>query len=174
MRKIILFVAVCTWIACSESADKNNPKAQFDMLEKVFETGNWRHTAYEDTTYLFFSREGDTHYKVYRYRMMDGDSVQSAIFNIQWQNDTILMKVDDEYRILTAVDDNSNAWSHDGAVYRFTKLDSLHLLLDNDGKSIDTLKRTLPISTFLARSKYDFVHGTNTANATGDTLGNRH
>lgn len=166
---VVVFVAA----SCKDSADADNPKAQFDKLEKVFETGNWRHITYGDTSYLFFSREGATDYKIYRYYMVDGDSVSTVVFNIVSKNDSVIMKVNEDYRELVSVSENGSSWQDKENLYKFTKLDSLHIQLQTNGVEADTLERTLPISAFLLRSKDDFKNGTKNATALVDTVRSR-
>ena len=60
MRKIFPFLMMSFIVSCSDSGKTNDPKTKFDQLEKVFGTGNWRLASYADTSYLFFSREGNT------------------------------------------------------------------------------------------------------------------
>ena len=156
--------------ACKDAVTKNGPKDRFDKLEKVFAAGNWRSINYDDTSYLFFSREGDLHYKIYRYYIEEGDSVNTAVFNIGPQGDSIVMKVDDEFRVLVSVDENGSSWKDQDSEYRIAKIDSSHIELRKDGKVTNTLSRTLPISTFLVRCRYDFTHGTNTADETMDSV----
>lgn len=171
MKKLIPTIALLILVvSCKESATKKEgPEKQFDKLEKVFQAGNWRHINYEDTAYLFFSREGSTSYKIFRYRMLNGDSVNTAVFNIQMQNDTIVLKVENDTRVLVQADENGSSWDDEGTVYQFQKIDTSHILLKKDGEITDTLMRTLPISTFLVRSKYDFIHGTRTADSTRES-----
>lgn len=170
MKEVIQVLAILFVFASCKESNKNRHKEQFDKLEKVFEAGNWRYINLGDTAYLFFSREGTTHYKIYRYYMVDGDSVNTAVFNIRPQNDSIVMKVDDDIRLLVNVDERGSSWEDGERLYKFRKLDSLHILLETNGVTVDTLRRTLPISTFLVRSKYDFKNGTNTAQVLADTV----
>ena len=156
MRKIFPILLVSFFVSCGETGKTNDPKTKFDQLEKVFGTGNWRLISFQDTSYLFFSREGSTDYKIYRYYMVDGDSVNTAIFKIQMQGDTVVMLVIDDVRQLVNITDNGSSWQDDENLYRFKKVDSSRILLETNGMSADTLQLTLPISTFLVRSKDDF------------------
>jgi len=149
-------------VACNSKPDV---KAQFDNLEKVFETGNWEMVLGSDTIYSFFSREGERFFKVYSYRIEDGDSVRSRITTIQPENGKIVWSGSE----LVSATDKESVWKHPAnGEFRVKKLDSLHILFNGD-----TLIRTLPISTFLVRSKYDFLHGTHTADALVDTVRRR-
>ncbi|HEX6181833.1 MAG TPA: hypothetical protein VFZ47_11355 [Chitinophagaceae bacterium] len=173
MRTIFPFLLMAFIVACSDNGKTKDPKVKFDQLEKVFGTGNWKLASYQDTSYLFFSREGNTDYKIYRYYMVDGDSVNTAIFKIQMQGDTIVMAVIDDLRQLVSVTDNGSSWQDDENLYRFKKIDSSRILLETNGISFDTLQLTLPISTFLVRSKDDFKTGTKNAAALIDSVKRR-
>lgn len=155
MRYIIigLFIVSC---------GKPGGATQFDNLEKVFEAGNWKLMAANDTAYAFFSREGPNLIKVYNYRMMNGDSVKTEVHTIQGSDGKITWDwLNGELEKAT---ENENVWRSGGSEMRFKKRDSLHIDVTADKEKI-VMERTLPISTFLVRAKYDFLHGTNTANA---------
>jgi hypothetical protein len=165
-------------LSCNNAGDKvkDGPthKSTFDKLEQVFHAGNWRQVMDGDTSYFFFSREGDTHYKIYNYRIKNGDSTATDMAEIKPQDTSVIWHWRDMPAVLTAADARSNTWYvklPDGSEAPFTieLMDSTHLRWEFP-QSVVTLTRTLPVSTFLVRSKYDYEHGTNTANASADTV----
>ena len=156
MRYIIILLAFMA--ACNEP----DVKMQFDDLEKVFDTGNWRVMGAKDTSYLFFSREGERLFKVYSYVIKDGDSVSSKITIIEAKAGKIIWGNNE----LISTTDKESVWKNNDY---YKKRDSLHI-----DATHAVLLRTLPISTFLVRSKYDHLHGTHTADATVDTARRRH
>ena len=163
MRYIIL---VLLFAACNSKPDV---KTQFDNLEKVFEAGNWEMVDRDDTAYVFFSREGERFFNVYNYFIRDGDSVSTKVMTIQQVDGKIIW---DKAELKTATDKGSE-WLLNGRDIKFTKRYSLYIDVVS-GTSKKFLKRTLPLSTFLIRKKYDFEHGTHTADAIIDTVRRRH
>ena len=153
MKKFILFLLLTAVVSCKDSAVTRNQKLAFDNLEKVFGSANWRHVNYGDTVYLSFSREGDTSYKICNYRFADGDSVETTIINIHPHRDSILMKVGDNTRVLTKSDETGNTWKYGEVLFEFKKIDSSSIVLREDGRIVDTLRRTLPINEFLKSVK---------------------
>lgn len=154
---LVLFMAAC---------GRPDVKTQFDNLEKVFGTANWRlRTVNNDTLYIFFSREGEALYKVYSYMLANGDSIRTVVATIAPKDGEIIWDLEYQYITLKDADAAGSSWhgKQMGDV-RIKTIDSLHVLYEWGGNNRDTLVRTLPISTFLIRSKYDFLHGTNTVN----------
>jgi hypothetical protein len=162
-----IFLAWIFFAACSQP----NVKTQFDKLEKVFEAGNWKVTTLDDTYYMFFSREGDALYKVHHYMLRQGDSVNSTITTIRPEKGKIVWEMENEKFELKDVDENGSSWQGpESGNFVYRKQDSFHVSCKWNQAQTYILVRTLPISTFLVRSKYDFLHGTNTANAIVDTV----
>ena len=106
---------------------------------------------------MFFSREGDTLFKVYSYLMKNGDSVETYISTIKPEGENIVWDYGWAQRELEHADEKANSWSGEDGKFKYTKLDSLHIL-GTSGQLSDTLVRTLPISTFLIRAKHDFLN----------------
>ena len=165
-------------VACKAQPGSN--KTKFDKLEKTFSGGNWRYINEKDTQYLFFSREGAELYKVYYYKLQNGDSVNSYIATIQPENNNIVWNLPSDKLILEFANDTACMWRSVGGHFKneFIRKDSSHIIandISENGadKQQFVLVRTLPISTFLIRSKYDFLHGANTANAVVDTVKQR-
>lgn len=124
--------------------------------------------------YAFFTRENDVLYKLYSYYVKNGDSALTLFTTIYAAKDEILWYTegdDDGYRyLLEHADDTSNLWTTGGGAsltLQFTRKDSRIIAgCYHDRfcgwRSSFPMVRTLPISSFLARSKYDYLHGTNT------------
>lgn len=176
--KLLIAAVFMLMVACNAQPGSN--KTKFDKLEETFGAGNWRYINEKDTQYLFFSREGAELYKVHYYKLQNGDSVNSYIATIQPENENIVWNLPSDKLMLEFVNDTASLWRSVAGHFKneFIRQDSAHIIAnDIPDKDADkqqfVLVRTLPISTFLIRSKYDFLHGTNTANAIGDTVKQR-
>ena len=171
--------ALCIFlIACDEIESPH--KAKFDKLEKVFGNAHWQALRNKDTMYAFFKREGDALYKVYTYHVKNGDSIQYRPVTIYANKNGIVWynEGDDDYQyLLENADDTMNLWNSGseaapGLILQFTTKDAGLIAVNyRDGfcgfRWDFPMVRMMPIDTFLARSKYDFLHGTSTAHEAG-------
>jgi hypothetical protein len=170
IRPAWMVVLVTIMAACQSTEKKTTTaasgKQSFDSLEAIFETGNWQTTWQGDTVYLFFSREAPAFFKVWFYNMRQGDSVNTWQSSITINNDSIYWNWPHGVLQLLKAGNNEARWqvidsvSHQPVSWLFTKTDSLSVRLQLTPGEVYMLRRTLPIGTFLVRSKYDFVHGT--------------
>ena len=144
MKKIILILLLAAAVSCKQAATKSSPKAHLDNIEKVFGSGNWQHTVYGDTIYLWFHRESDTLYTVYHYELEDSAANNISIVRIKPVRDSIVMIMNDDGldRQLVSSNENSNTWNYRGVIFQFKKLDSAHVQLTEDDKITDTLLLT--------------------------------
>jgi hypothetical protein len=163
MRGLFICFLVLVVAACNEPVKKNNsPKEAFDKIEGLTGNDNWQLIDGVDTAYIYFSRIGNE-INVYRYTINKGDSVNSRMNNIVHQSDSVIWNWENEKLLLTGVDSNSINWVAMNAgkdKYKMVKTDSLHIsFVFPNGHTAD-LKKTLPLSAFLVRQKYDATHGT--------------
>jgi len=176
----LLLSSIVLVMACQPPQKKANTvepgRLAFDALEGIFETGNWQTILDGDTTYLFFSREAPALVNVYFYQMRQGDSVNTFQSQITATNDTIQWNWPGASLKLLQADSTQAKWriaarGNDQAInYLFSKKDSMVIHLQVEPGEEHILRRTLPISAFLVRSKYDFQHGTQYA---ADTVEHR-
>jgi hypothetical protein len=172
----ILFAFIAA--SCNEPGKKIPVKEKFDALEKVLETANWEVTpevrvtdssAKVDTTYMYFSRMGDTKFNVYHYKMIKGDSVISKFETIEASGDSVLWHADGNRLAVTDINDtgfviNEPAGSQPSR-YFFARKDSGHITVSDSSMPFFSMKKTLPLAVFLVRKKYDHIHGTSYAHS---------
>lgn len=171
----LLFVFSFLGIACSnQPANKTSPEKivfrpihKMDMIEKMFNNDNWIMADGIDTSYYYFSRTTPENTNVYRFRMHKGDSVNTVLSHIGFLKDAVIWKLNDSTILsLAAISDSTAAWNIAGsdgkgvAFMTFDKKDDKHISIALKDKPPVLLTRTLPLSTFLVRSRYDFLHGT--------------
>lgn len=163
MKCLIALLFVCGIAACNEPAKPTaSVKEKFDAIEKIVGTANWELVTPGDTSFVYFSRLGDTYINVYKYKLVNGDSANTQVSNMISRQDTIAWTGTNEQYILSAVTDSAIIWqdmSNGDKKYTISKYDSTHISLSSSGRS-ELMKRTLPLSVFLVRKKYDYLHGT--------------
>ncbi|AEW03114.1 hypothetical protein A4D02_03695 [Niastella koreensis] len=164
MRALVICFLILITAACNEpvKTNNNNPKEKFDKIESITGSDNWQLIDGVDTSYLFFSRIGNE-VDVYRYTISKGDSVNTQMNNIVHRNDSVIWNWNNEKLLLTGADGNTINWQAMNTgkdACKMVKTDSVHIsfVLPN-GHTAD-LKKTLPLSVFLVRQKYDYIHGT--------------
>ena len=162
----VFFICFLTLIfaACNQTKKNNNiPKDKFDQIESIVGTSNWQMIDGPDTSYIYFSRIGNVYTNVYRYQISKGDSANTQMNNIIHQQDAVIWNWGNDKLLLVAVNNNTIQWEKMGAEnakYIMQKTDSLHMsfMFPDGHKAI--MKRTLPLSAFLIRQRYDYTHGT--------------
>lgn len=171
MRYIISLSVLIFLFSCTSEEKKQAatiPKNEFDKLENVLPTANWKMIDGNDTSYFYFSRLGDINYNVYHYKIAKGDSSIVEESFINYINNTICWIHPADTLKLASLDSVSAVWhtlKDDKPMYAFKRLsDSTMSVLFPDEKQV-TLKRTLPLATFLVRSKYDYINNTHTVDS---------
>lgn len=165
----IFFIAACNnEPAPQEPAGKTTiapPVYKMDLLEKMFTNDNWMKVDGRDTSYYYFSRiPSET--RVHQYRMSKGDSVNTTISVIRFLSDSLVWQYNDTTHLfLSGITEKRAEWSrmdHDPPAFymAFAKKDEKNINLVFPDKKQVLLIKTLPLSTFLVRSRYDFSHGT--------------
>ena len=175
---IVFLLIACIMASCGNNSSKEEKPAEkvtamppvykMDMLEKIFNNDNWMKVDGKDTSYYYFSRI-PSEIKVYKYKIIKGDSAISTISVIRFFNDSLVWEYDDTtHLLLTGVTEKSCEWvKGEGSPGSFfmgfeQKNEKRIKMTVEDNKSF-MLTRTLPLSTFLVRSHYDYMHGTNYA-----------
>jgi hypothetical protein len=138
-----------------------------DALEQLFGNENYLMVNGKDSSYLYFTRLSKNNFYTHNYKLLDGDSNQLSLDTIQvnqqgkvqwnWQGKKLLLQ-----------DCNSikASWQNDIAIgedkVNFIKNNPNQLSLSFSNKQI-SLTKTLAISLFLVRTKYDYQHHTHFA-----------
>ena len=143
--------------------DQSGKKATEDLqkLTTILPTANWRMIDGTDTSYIYFSRQTDNSYKITQFKLLKGDSSITDQSNISISGNSVTWHRDKKLLVLETVNNNKSTWKQDDANENFllSKLNDSTLLIDLPSKQL-TLKKTLPLSSFLVRAKYDYEHGT--------------
>ncbi len=178
-KKETFFFIACTIISCNnqpnekKSAEKtaatHAPVYKMDMLEKIFDNDNWMKTAGKDTSYYYFSRT-PAEIQVHEYKIVKGDSTITNLSAIRFSNDSLVWWYNDSTSLfLAGITNERSEWNRinkdsPATFYvRFEKKDETHLDMAGADKKHFLLTKTIPLSTFLIRSRYDYLHGTNFA-----------
>jgi hypothetical protein len=152
-----------------EKATAPPPVYKMDRLEKMFNNDNWMQTDGNDTSYYYFSRI-PSEIQVHQYRMIKGDSVITYMSAMRFSYDSLVWQYNDSTRLfLSAITEKAAEWAltntaPPGSFYTAFELkDTKHITVSFANKTQFTLTKTLPLSTFLVRSRYDYINGTHFA-----------
>ena len=181
MRNVHIFFLLLTTIlmSCGDNSSKEDravekkavapPIYKMDMLERMFNNDNWMQTGNNDTSYYYFSRIS-SEMQIHQFRIIKGDSVIINMSAIRFSGDSLTWRYDDStYLFLSGITNESSEWKRvdeesPGSFYlAFEKKDDKHINLVNSERKKFVLTKTIPFSTFLVRSRYDYLHGTNYA-----------
>ena len=141
--------------------------ALFDTLENLFQNDNWLLIKGNDSSYVYASRLGKSIFKTYHFRMAKGDSVNTVITQIQYKGDTLSWQwpPDTAVQYLTSTTAGKLIWADANGQHKYIfekmKGDRMKLFYP-DGRTAELIK-TPALSSFLVRSKYDYLHGTKLA-----------
>ncbi|MFY7965089.1 MAG: hypothetical protein ACOVO1_09350 [Chitinophagaceae bacterium] len=138
-----------------------------DALEQLFGNENYLLVNGNDSNYLYFTRLGKNSFFTHSYKLKNGDSTQLQIDTIQvnkqgkvqwnWQDKKLTLQDCNNIKAL---------WQNDTAAggdkVDFLKNTANQLSISFNNKQLP-LTKTLPISLFLVRSKYDYQHHTHYA-----------
>jgi hypothetical protein len=137
---------------------------QYNSLEKVFDNQNWMVIRGKDTSYLYLSRLNNFLILAHNFNMKKGDSANLMIDSIKVAgSNKISWKWNSKNYILESATEFTNTWLADSSKIIFRKNDIGTLGFEITGQEKLMLKKTLPLSTFLVRSFYDYQHGTKLA-----------
>jgi hypothetical protein len=135
----------------------------YNALEQLFTNDNWLLADKKDSSYFYFSRLGNYQVNTYEYKLSKGDSAKVKHGAIQTEGDKISWNFNGQKLYLVSASNVKAAWSVDGSdstAYEFMRLDNNFLRITYPGKKQVTVKKMLPFSLFLIRSRYDFTNGT--------------
>ena len=141
--------------------------ALFDTLENLFQNDNWLLIKGSDSSYVYASRLGKSIFKTHHFRMVKGDSVNTVITQIQTNKNTLSWQwpPDTAVQYLTSTAAGKLIWADATGQHKwvFEKMNSDYIkLFYPDGKTAVLIK-TPTLSSFLVRSKYDYLHRTKLA-----------
>jgi len=176
---VILFISAVIFFSCNDtsndshksitndqSPEKKLPIYLIDSLEHFFGNENWQMIDGVDTSYLLFSRQNDRYIKVYHYKMSQGDSVNNTISEISFKGDSVVWTKPGQQLILQKAKDNEIAWKNnylqDTTPGSYRSAGKNKIIFQRATKKI-YLAKTITLSDFLVRSRYDFLHGTHYA-----------
>ena len=169
MRNLFFFFLALILLSCSSSKKNYLPKDDFDKLEHIFSSDNWKVTGDStETSYWYFSRLGDLAFTVYDFKIEEGDSSINEVSHINYTGDAIKwIRSGDTLKLLSA-DSASAIWNvlnDDKTTYTFEKLSDSNITVElPQGKKL-MLTKTLSLATFLARNRYDHIHNTHTVDS---------
>jgi len=154
--RIILIVFILSIIGCNNHDESLN---QLKQLQSFFGTANWQVAKGTDTSYIFFSPQVDNSFKTYQYNLFRGDSANAEIGGIITNGERIEWRFFNRTLVLNGIKDNEAKWKDStNANYVLTRQSDSLLLMKTSNDELQFAK-TLPLSTFLVRAKYDFEHG---------------
>jgi hypothetical protein len=170
MRNILFlfFLSVSVLFSCSSSPNELSPKDQFDELENIFSIANWKTIDGADTSYLYFSRLGDLNYKVYDFKIVKGDSSLREVSEINYVNKDVNWILSAGTLKLVSSDSTSAIWNTvegNKMAYSFKRLSDSSIFVKLPGNRQAVMMKTLPLATFLVRSKYDYISNTHTVDS---------
>jgi hypothetical protein len=147
--------------------EKDIKSGRFDLLENLFQNENWLVINNNDSSYLYCSRIGRAYFKTYHYKIIKGDSVNTVVTEIKLSADTITWQLPQQSTpvYLNHITSSEAVWADKGNLnfYNFHRVDSNHLYIKYPDGSFKNLAKTITLSAFLVRSKYDYLHGTGLA-----------
>jgi len=169
MRYLFFFFLSLILLSCSSSKKNDSPKDDFDKLENIFSSDNWKVTGNgTDTSYWYFSRLGELAFTVYHFKIREGDSSINEVSHINYAGDAIKWIRSSETLKLVSADSVSAIWNDlndDKTAYTFKKLSNSNISVElPQGKKL-LLTKTLSLAIFLARNRYDHLHNTHTVDS---------
>ena len=159
MKRFFLLLLVVL-SACNIS-QKDAQQEKLQKLVSMLPIANWRITGENDTSYIYFSRQVDNTYKTYEYKLVRGDSIVTLNGAIRASGDSVVWNWNNHLLELAEISDSISNWKERSVneIYTLQKINDSSLELKSSGRNW-LLTRTLPLSTFLVRAKFDYEHGT--------------
>ena len=155
-----IFFGLLILISCNQHA-KNDAAENLQDLSGLLTTANWRVTGDSDTSYIYFSRQMDNAYRTYEYRIIKGDSSGTRQNSISISGDSVTWTWNNRLLVLENVKGNKAGWKENLSHENFSLEKVSDSILQMKGPNVRLLfKKTLPLSTFLVRARYDYEHGT--------------
>lgn len=148
-------------------AIKIMPVDKIDLLETFFDNSNWLLAENKDSSYYYFSRLNSADIDVYHFVLRNGDSSNTrqtkiridAANRVTWDffNTPLFLESASKSLLIWKgglAKDSSNV------TFKKTAAGSIEIERNNE---VSHFKKTLPVSLFLVRSRYDYLHGTKLA-----------
>jgi hypothetical protein len=160
MKKKFLF-GLLILTACNEPAGKKAGE-ELKKLSAIITTANWRVNGDTDTSYIYFSQQADYTCKTYQFKLIKGDSSVIKQGSISISGDSVIWNWYNKSLVLENIIDNKVNWKEkkSGENYLLENKNDSLLQMNLEDRQL-MFKRTLPLSTFLVRAKYDYEHGSN-------------
>ena len=138
-----------------------------DALEQLFGNENYLMVNGNDSSYVYFTRLGRNNFFTHSYKLIKGDSTKLSIDTIQVNKEgKVQWNWQGKKLILQECSNSKALWQNDAEAgvdkVDFIKNNGRRLNLSINNKQIP-LTKTLPISLFFVRTKYDYQHKTNLA-----------
>ena len=135
----------------------------FNALEEVFGNENWLKADGKDSSYFYFSRLGNFQVNTYEYKLVKGDSAKVRNSSILQEGNKLTWNFNNQKLYITSATRGRIVGSvkgSDSLQYEFLRLDNDAIAITYPDKRRSILRKTLPFSLFLVRSRYDYAHGT--------------
>ena len=144
---------------------RSNTSFLYDLkaLEELFSNDNWLIPGKKDSSYFYFSRTGDFIVNTYEYVLSKGDSAKVKYHHVVKEGDKLVWEFDGRKLVLSNASGARALWAvagNDSLKYEFLRVDKNQIRLTYPDKREQILKKLLPFSLFLVRSRYDFSNGT--------------
>jgi hypothetical protein len=153
--------------AVSESIRSNMSYLNdFNALEALFTNDNWLMPDQKDSSYFYFSRVNDYKVNTYLYKLEKGDSAKVIHADMLADKNQLVWNFNQQPLYLVSATNARAVWAvkgTDSVQYEFIRIDHEHLRLTYPDKKQVVMKKMLPFSLFLVRSRYDFSNGTHYA-----------
>jgi hypothetical protein len=159
MKRVFIFLLTAL-VACNAPVIRN-VNDQLQQLGTLLPTANWKVINGTDTSYIYFSRQADNSYETYEYHLVRGDSAITNQGKIQIIANAVIWNWENHPLVLEDLSDSLTTWKEKSSneKYELQKPDHSSLVLTSNEKKW-VFKKTLPLSTFLVRAKFDYEHGT--------------
>lgn len=135
----------------------------FNALEEIFTNDNWLISDKKDSSYFYFSRLGKFTVNTYEYKIVKGDSARVTHALIQTEGDKISLPFNGHKLYIQSATKARLVCTVAGAdslTYTFVRLNDNQISLTYPGNKKTVVKKMLPLSQFLIRSRYDYTNGT--------------
>ena len=150
----------------SEAVTKNQSCINtLDSLERMFDNDNWMSIDRKDTSYYYFSRTEPGSLNVFHYSMLHGDSVSTVLTVMKLSNAALNWELEGRKLTLDSIGKNVCKWVElpGKEAITFRKKNDKEIEVTSGGKQVLKLQKTVTLSSFLTRSRYDHIHNTRLA-----------
>ncbi len=147
---------------------RSNTSFLYDLkaLEELFSNDNWLIAGKKDSSYFYFSRTGDFIVNTYEYVLIKGDSAKVKYNHVVKEGDKLSWEFDGKKLLLNNASGARALWTvsgSDSVKYEFLRVDKNQIRVTYPDHKEVIMRKILPFSLFLVRSRYDFSNGTHYA-----------